>query len=219
MKKKILIMALCCITCMHARSQLVEIIKAAVIKAIVAIDLKVQSLQNKTIWLQDAQKALENTMSKLKLGEISDWVGKQKDLYSEYYQELKVVKDIITYYQRIKDITQKQIQLVADYKRAFSLFKQDSHFTPDEIGYMAKVYGGIIDESVKNLGQVTLVIHAFSLQMTDAARLNIIDKAADKMDQNFADLQQFNTQNEMLSLSRSKDLEEINEVKALYGIQ
>ena len=212
-------MALCCITCMHARSQLVEIIKAAVIKAIVAIDLKVQSLQNKTIWLQDAQKALENTMSKLKLGEISDWVGKQKDLYSEYYQELKVVKDIITYYQRIKDITQKQIQLVADYKRAFSLFKQDSHFTPDEIGYMAKVYGGIIDESVKNLGQVTLVIHAFSLQMTDAARLNIIDKAADKMDQNFADLQQFNTQNEMLSLSRSKDLEEINEVKALYGIQ
>ena len=219
MKKKIFIVALCCITYMPARSQLVEIIKAAVKKAIVAIDLKVQRLQNKTIWLENAQKVLENSMSKLKLGEISDWVGKQKDLYSQYYRELNKLKDIITYYQRIKDITQTQTRLVADYKRAFSLFKQDGHFTTGEIAYMAKVYSGIFSESVKNLDQILLVIHSYSLQMTDAARLNIIDRAADKIDQNFADLQQFNTQNEMLSLSRSKDEDDLQLVKALYGIQ
>ena len=137
MKKKIFIVALCCITCMPARSQLVEIIKAAVKKAIVAIDLKVKRLHNKTIWLENAQKVLENSMSKLKLGEISDWVGKQKDLYSQYYRELNEVKDIITYYQRIKDITQTQTRLVADYKRAFSLFKQDGHFSTGVIEYMA----------------------------------------------------------------------------------
>lgn len=203
---------------MPARSQLAGVIKAAVTKAIIAIDLKVQRLQNKTIWLENAQKVLENSMSKLKLGEISDWVGKQKDLYSQYYRELKEVKDIITYYQRIKDITQTQARLVADYKRAFSLFKEDSHFTTGEIEYMAKVYSGIFSESVKNLDQVLLVIHSLSLQMTDAARLNIIDRAADKIDQNFADLQQFNTQNQLLSLQRSKSMQEIAEVKALYGI-
>ena len=214
--KKIFIILLCCITVMPARSQLIG---AAIKKAIMAIDLQVQRLQNKTIWLQNAQKALENTMSKLKLDDITGWVQKQRDLFGEYYQELKVVKDIITYYQRIKDITKKQVELVATYKRAFNLFKQDSHFTPNEIDYMAKVYGGIFDESVKNLDQIFLVINSFSLQMADAKRLEIIDKAADKIDQNFTDLQQFNTQNQMLSLHRSKDQQEIDEVKALYGIQ
>jgi hypothetical protein len=50
-------------------------------KVIVAIDLKIQRLQTKTVWLQNAQKVVENTMSKLKLDEITDWVQKQKDLY------------------------------------------------------------------------------------------------------------------------------------------
>ena len=54
------------------------VVKAAVKKVIKAIDLQIQRLQNKTIWLQNAQKTLENTLSKLKLDEISDWTEKQK---------------------------------------------------------------------------------------------------------------------------------------------
>ena len=56
----------------HAQIPISEIIKAAVKKVIKAVDLKIQRLQNKTIWLQNAQKVLENKMSKLKLTEISD---------------------------------------------------------------------------------------------------------------------------------------------------
>jgi ABC-type enterochelin transport system permease subunit len=55
------------------------IIRAAVVKAIKAMDLKIQKLQNKTIWLQNAQKEIENTLSKVKLDEISDWAKKQKE--------------------------------------------------------------------------------------------------------------------------------------------
>src|SRR6478752_7099247 len=102
----------------QAQIPILEIIKAAVKKVIKAVDLKIQRLQNKTIWLQNAQKTLENTMSKLKLEEITGWVEKQRELFSEYYDELKKVKDIITKYQRVKDITRKQIELVAVYKRA-----------------------------------------------------------------------------------------------------
>ncbi|MEP0711380.1 hypothetical protein [Algoriphagus sp.] len=60
---------------------IVEIIKAAVKKVIVAVDLQIQRQQNKVIWLQNAQKVLENTMSKLKLDEISSWTEKQRELY------------------------------------------------------------------------------------------------------------------------------------------
>jgi len=46
----------------NAQIPILEIIKAAVVKAIKAADLQIQRLQNKTIWLQNAQKTLENTV-------------------------------------------------------------------------------------------------------------------------------------------------------------
>lgn len=199
---------------------IVWVVVQEAIKAVInAMDLAVQRLQNKTIWLQNAQKTLENTMSKLKLDEITGWVEKQRNLYKDYFDELKKVKSLIAYYQRIKSITEKQLRLVETYKRGFALFKRDKHFSVREIEYMGQVYTGIINESLKNLDQIFLVINSFSTQMTDAKRLEIINAAADRIDQNLTDLQQFNTQNQLLSLQRAKDLREIEIVKALYGIQ
>src|SRR5215207_2759573 len=86
----------------RAQLPIAEIIKSAVTKVIKAVDLKVQRLQNKTIWLQNAQKTLENKMSELKLAEISDWVQKQRKLYDEYFQELWQVKSALSYYKRVK---------------------------------------------------------------------------------------------------------------------
>ena len=54
----------------HELPDIFSIIKAGVKKAIVAIDLKIQRLQNKTIWLQNAEKILENKMSELKSPQI-----------------------------------------------------------------------------------------------------------------------------------------------------
>ena len=113
-------------------------------KVIKAVDLKIQRLQNKTIWLQNEQKVMENTMSKVKLGEISNWAEKQRNLYSEYYDELWKVKSIISYYHSVKEVIKKQELLVKEYKKAWALFRQDKHFTAKELSYMADVYKGII---------------------------------------------------------------------------
>lgn len=195
------------------------VIKAAVKAAIKAIDLKIQKLQNKTIWLQNAQKEVENTLSKLKLNEISDWAKKQRDLYKEYYDELMKVKSVISYYQRIKDITEKQVQLVNEYQRAWSLFQQDAHFTADELEYMQKVYSGILGESLSNMDQIFLILESFSTQMSDAQRLELINAAADRIDANYDDLRLFNRQNIVLSLQRAKTKNDVDWVKRFYGIK
>lgn len=197
---------------------ILEIVKAVTKKVIKAIDLRIQRLQNKTIWLQNAQKKIENVLSKLKLDEISDWTKKQKDLYKGYYEELTKVKSIISYYQRIKDITKKQTRLVQEYERAWNLFKQDSHFTENEIQYMEKVYTGILEESVKNIDQIFLILDSFTTQMSDLKRLEIINSAADRIDANYDDLMLFNQQNVMLSLQRGKTEADVNQVKQFYGI-
>lgn len=197
---------------------IVEIIKAGIKKVIKAVDLKIQRLQNKTIWLQNAQKTLENTLSKLKLDEISEWTEKQKEQYREYYEELAKVKAIISYYQRIRDITQKQVRLVNEYQHAWQLIQQDDHFTSDEIEYMSEVYSGILKESLNNIDQITLIVQSFTTTMSDAKRLEIINNAADQVDANYDDLMRFNQQNVLLSLSRAKTSIEVQTVKKLYGL-
>jgi hypothetical protein len=199
-------------------TDIIQIIREGVKKVIVAVDLQVQRIQTQTIWLQNAQKILENSMSELKLTDIADWVEKQKDLYAEYYQELWQVKSAIAYYQRVKEIIAEQVELVNTYKQAFALFQQDENFTQNEIEYMYKVYSSILDESVKNLDQILSVIKAFTTQMSDAQRLAIIDDAANRIDQNYADLKEFNNENIKISLQRAKENNDIDVVKKLYGL-
>lgn len=225
-KKKIMVGLLCLLLISTparpaetvAAFPIIGLIKEAVKKIILAIDLRIQKLQNKTIWLQNAQKKLENTLSKLKLDEISKWTQKQKDLYKNYYDELTRVKSIITYYQRIRDITQKQVRLVNEYERAWGLLRQDDHFNVGELDYMQKVYSGILNESMKNIDQIFLVLDSFTTQMSDAKRLEIINAAADQIDANYDDLSVFNRQNILLSLQRAKTKNDVNAVKKFYGI-
>jgi len=202
-----------------AQIAVLEVIKAGVKKVIKAVDLKIQRLQNETIWLQNAQKVLENQLSKLKLTEIADWTDRQKELYSEYYTSLWKVKSAITYYKRVKELTARQISIVDEYKWAWGLFQKDKHFLPDELGKMQDVYLGILEESVKNLDQVLLVVNSFKTQMSDAARLEIIVEASRKMEENHRDLKQFNARNIGLSLERAKSLEEVAKLKELYGVE
>lgn len=224
-KKKIMICLLCFLLISTparpatvAAIPILEIVKAVAKKVIKAIDLRIQKLQNKTIWLQNAQKKIENILSKLKLDEISDWTQKQKELYRNYYEELAKVKSIITYYQRIKDISEKQVRLVDEYERAWNLFQKDAHFNSSELDYMQSVYSGILDESLKNIDQIFLVLDSFTTQMSDAKRLEIINAAADQIDANYDDLTLFNRQNILLSLQRAKTEHDVKSVKQFYGI-
>jgi len=75
-------------TKLNAQIPFISIVTSAVKKVIVALDLKVQQLQNKTIMLQNAEAELENKMSLGDLNDISGWLTKEKNLYSGYYQEL-----------------------------------------------------------------------------------------------------------------------------------
>src|SRR5690606_16411289 len=175
----------------HAQIPIAEIIKGAIKKVIKAVDLKIQRLQNETIWLQNAQKTLENKMSKLKLTEISEWSARQKELYAQYFDELWKIKNVISSYQMVRDIIKKQVQLVQEYAKAFNLSKQDKNFTRDELIYMQKVYTGILDERIQNIDQIQLVINAYATQMADAKRLEIIPAAGNKIEQNITDLRQF----------------------------
>ena len=203
----------------YAQLEIAGVIQAGVKKVIKAIDLKVQRLQNKTIWLQNAQKTLENTLSKLKLREIADWSQRQKALYGDYFQELRKVKTSIAYYHRIKDLTSQQSRLLEAYQQTWSFLSKSPCFRPDELDHMAKVYSGNLKESLRHIERILLVAGSFSVQMEDAQRLTLLREAAREAERNYHDLLRFNAQNRLLHLQRKAALKEIQFMKVQSGGQ
>jgi hypothetical protein len=223
MIKKVIILIVCIVIFTKSSNaqaiDIIAVIKEAITKVIKAVDLKIQRLQTQTIWLQNAEKELENTMSKLKLDEISDWVQKQKDLYQEYYNELWQVKQVISDYDKVKNIIALQSKIISEYNSAYALFKQDKNFSASEITWMYTVYSGIINASLKNVEQALLVVNALVTQMSDGERIKIINNANAGMQKNYNDLKQFNAQNIQLSLQRAAENNDLGAVKNLYGLE
>ena len=75
----------------------------------------------------------------------------------------------------------------------------------------------MMDESLKSIDQLFLVVNAFATQMSDAKRLEIINTVSDNLELQYVDLKDFNNQNKMLSVQRASELGEIEYVKRLYG--
>jgi hypothetical protein len=212
----------CCLTVVPSTKSLgqipvLDIIKQGIKKVIKAVDLKIQRMQNETIWLQNGQRVIENKMHELKLTEISGWMEKQRKLYADYFEELWKVKSAIAYFNKVKDAINTQLQIVKEYKQALALLKNDNHFSQPEIDYAKTVYIGVLNESVKNLDQLYLIVNAFATQMSDASRLELLEDTNNRLEQNLADLRQFNTQLAVLGIQRSKDQTEIDLMKSLYG--
>src|ERR1700744_5869016 len=116
-----------------------EVLNQTVGKIIRAIDLSVQKAQNQTIWLQNAQKVIETQLNQLKLSEIAGVSQQQTDLFSKYYNELFEVKALITDYEQVKNITERQAALVREYQSAWALTQQDDHFTVAELQHIQGV--------------------------------------------------------------------------------
>lgn len=218
-----MIMAVMCFTVTPVKQApaaipIYQIIKQAVIKVIKAFDLMIQRLQNKTIWLQNAQKVLENKLSELKLTEIAEWTEKHRKIYAKYYDELWQIKNTLEGYARIRQAIERQKRVLEEYHRAWDRVSQDDHFTQAEIDYMYRVYKGILHVSVYNMDQLVMVINSYKVKMSDAQRLAIIIQTSKKIEQNYMDMLEFNMNTYQLSISRAKSQSEINRIKKLYGL-
>ena len=202
----------------QAQIPIVSIISQLAQKVVVAIDLGVQKKQLETLELQSAEQDAQNSMEESELSDIGGWLQKQKDLYSEYYNELWQVKNAISGFERVKQMISEEAEIVRQFQTMSSVLGSDKHFTAAEVETMKNILNGILTESVHNIQKIELVINALVTQMADADRLRIIDGAGSAIDKNFSDMQQFYERNMLLSLERARGQNDIQATKALYGL-
>lgn len=202
----------------QAALPIAEIIKAAIVKAIKAADLFIQRQQSQIIWLQNAQKTLENTMAKLRLDEIAEWLEKNQKLYEDYFKELDEIKQSIATYQRIQTVSRRLQSLQSLYSKRWQLITQDAYFQPQQIRYMDSVYEGILKQSLEAMDRLLLSISPGKARMSDAERLAMINQAAEEIEHHYENLLAFNAQIYHLRLSKARSVTELEGLKRYYGL-
>jgi hypothetical protein len=183
-----------------------------------AVDLAIQRIQTQTILAEELEEELQNAMSVLRLGEINDWISQQKDLYAEYFQELRQVKSAVAGYHRVAETVQRQKAILALYGQGLSRLAGDGRLSPAEGAAVAGLYANILAESSRDLQALTDMLLSVTAEMSDEERLTRIDQAAAAMDRCYRDMQALSNRVTLLSLQRAGETNDIENLKKLYGL-
>jgi len=140
------------------------------------------------------------------------------NLHQVFLDGLLLVSPAVANYKRIPDIINDQLNIVKEYKSAYTMYKQDKHFLPDEIIYLGQVYGNLFNQSVNDLNELIMVITANQTRMSDAERISSIDRIYAGMEDKLSFLRYFNNHTTMLAVQRAKEQNNAGTLQNIYGI-
>ncbi len=141
------------------------------------------------------------------------------NLHEAFLDGLLAVSPAVQNYKRIADIINNQLMIVKEYKTAYTRYKEDENFTPDEIIYIGKVYSNLFNESLKSLDELTIVITASTLRMSDDERISSIDRISEDMQDKLTFLRYFNNSTSILEVQRAKEKNDATTMQGIYGIK
>ncbi|RZM06813.1 MAG: TerB family tellurite resistance protein, partial [Pedobacter sp.] len=145
-----------------------------------------QSHEAKSLMLNlEKLSQLKNILSDMKKGYtvVSQGYKKVKDiasgnfsLHEVFLDGLMVVSPEVKKYRRVADIISAQKSIVSEYKGALRAFRGSDVFGARELDYLASVYSSLLEASLQNLEDLTMVITSSKLRMSDQERLAAIDR-------------------------------------------
>ena len=139
-------------------------------------------------------------------------------LHKGFLDGLMEISPVVKKYKRIADIISYQLRIVKLSKAAYDKFKLDKNFSFDEIKGIANVYGRLLNEGLKCLDELIMVITAGELRMSDDERLQAIDGIYTKLVDQFSFLKELNNSTAVLSVQREKEQQDIDISRKIHGI-
>jgi hypothetical protein len=164
---------------------------------------------------------LEKGYSTLRTGytQIENLASGNFSLHETFLNNLLQVSPAVKNYHKVAEIIGYQIRLVKYCQWGLTGFKASGQFTVNEISYLSKVYGNLFDQSLQQLDELTLVLTAGELRMSDVERLQAIDRIHSDLQDKLYFLTAFNQENQVLAISRAKASEEMTQVRNLYSLK
>ncbi len=141
------------------------------------------------------------------------------NLHKDFLDGLMQISPTVKNYKRVADIINYQIIILKEYKTAFSRFKNDKNFNSQELEYLNRVYNNLLKQSLKNLDDLTTVVTANKLRMTDDERLKSIDDIFNEIQDKVMFLRHFNNNATILAVQRAKERNDAETIRNIYGIK
>lgn len=174
--------------------------------------------------LDQLRKILKNMYDSYKIitegyNRVQGIVNGNYKIHQVFLDGLYQVNPSIRSYKKVGDIISYQTRIIKEYKGAYSRFKESKVFGPQEIVYLGEVYGNLMDQSLKNLDELSMILMAGKLRMSDDERLAVIDRIYGEMLDKLAFLRSFNNKTSILALQRHRQQQELLLMQQLYDIK
>lgn len=170
-----------------------------------------QSIVNTTKEIAQASKTVSNTLDTFKETRKVYEQGK------EYYDALKSVNHLVKDAKKVQKTLLLLGEITDIYVNNFQLMLSDKNFRSDELNAIAHGYAKLLDESADVLSELKNIVNINGLSMTDAERMERIDKAYESIS-NYRNLVAYYTRkNISVSYLRAKKINDTDRVIALYG--
>ena len=149
-------------------------------------------------------------------GEVKDISEGNFNLHSAFLNSLEAVSSVIRQYGRVADIISDQASIVTEYKNTWKQANASGHFTASELLYLNGVFTQLLNQSIDNLTNLTNIITANTLRMSDAERLQAIDHIYGDTQSKLSFLRHFDNQVALLALERQKEQNDTQMLQKLY---
>jgi DNA repair ATPase RecN len=169
--------------------------------------LNIEKLSQFKKILSDMKKGYELLSGGYKT--VKDMTEGNFSLHKTFLDALMQVSPAVKNYKRVAEIVEYQISIVKESRNGMNRFIKSENFSGQEINYFEKVYGNLLNESLRNLDELTMIITADKLRMSDDERLKAVDDIYEQMQDKLLFLRNFNTTSNVLALQRSKEKNDV----------
>ena len=105
-----------------------------------------------------------------------------------------------------------------EYKNYYTRFKNDPNFSPHELEYIGNVYNFLVQASLRNIDDLTMIITATKLRMSDDERMKAIDRIYYEMEGKVVFVRSFNNNTQLLAIQRARSANDVRTLRHIYGL-
>lgn len=140
------------------------------------------------------------------------------NLHQIFLDGLWILSPAVSGDPRISEILNMEYSIVAGYKTASSRIGTSHVFTAQELNYILNTYSDLLQHSIQAVEELTMILTNHQLQMSDAQRLQAIDRIHTDVRGQYNAMVQLNNSIAVQTAQRQKETNDINALKQLYGI-
>jgi hypothetical protein len=195
--------------------------KAAAQLVVTAPVLEVQS--GVQTGLQNTMKGLSSAANVLVKAGVKEqeltkvFSEKNLQLAKTWYDGLLQVSSAVRSYRRVRNIFQKQTQIISRYSSAIEVLRKSPYLTPIQLSSMTTVYGKMLLESSNTIADLQTIVSPAMLKMTDAERMKFIDQLDAKITDQSQLLNYFTNRNLMLVRTARENANDVQALKAFMA--